>query len=102
MWTILLVSVGCLGLYFAPRRWWGWGITSAGELLWVAYASVRHDHPLFVMAWIWLALNLRGCYVARKAYLQSVRPVVHRAPRHDLALRPSTVPRLRRAIRDDR
>ena len=66
MWTVVLLATGITGLWLAARHWYGWAITSLSECLWVAYAAHRHDHALFLMAWIWLAVNLRNCHLAWK------------------------------------
>lgn len=69
LWTVILVATGCLGLWLAPRHWFGWAISSANEVLWFAFARLTNDTPLTIMACVWFALNVRATWIAyRKAH----------------------------------
>lgn len=38
-WSILLTTVGVLGIWLAGRRsMWGWAVGLGAQLLWIAYA----------------------------------------------------------------
>ena len=67
MWTVVLVGISILGLWLAPRHWYGWAITTLSEFLWYAYAVTLHSTSLKIMSGIWFFLNGRATLVARKA-----------------------------------
>jgi len=67
MWTVVLLSVGITGLWIAAKHWWGWWINAASEILWASYAIHIKSQPLFLMALVWLAVNIRNAIVSRKA-----------------------------------
>ena len=66
LWTIVLVGSSCTGVFFAPKHWWGWGITTASEVLWAAYAISLHSQSLLIMSGVWFVLNGRGALVSRR------------------------------------
>ncbi len=73
MWTVALVSVGVLGLWLAPRHWWGWLICLGSEGLWLVYALQRRDHALALMAVVWAVVNGRNAWVAYAASTRNER-----------------------------
>lgn len=64
LWTVSLVGTSLLGVWFAPRHWWGWAITTASEVLWAAYALSLHSTSLLIMSFVWFVLNGRGAIVS--------------------------------------
>ena len=66
-WTIVLVGSSCLGVWLAPRHWYGWGVTTASEVLWAAYALSLHSMSLLIMSGVWFLLNGRGAIVSYRA-----------------------------------
>lgn len=63
LWTIVLVTVSVLGIWLAPRHWYGWLITTLSEVLWFAYAMTLHSMSLEIMSVMWFVLNGRGMLV---------------------------------------
>lgn len=70
LWTVALVATGVGGLWCMAKHWWGWGIYTANEVLWFAYAVRTGDTPLTIMAVIWFALGLRGFCVAYRRHCE--------------------------------
>jgi hypothetical protein len=63
-WTFWLVLTGIVGVWLAPRHWYGWCITVSNEVLWEAYAWHTHDHALAWMAPVWGILAARGAVIS--------------------------------------
>ena len=65
-WTISLVGSSLIGVWLAPRHWYGWAITTASEVLWASYALSLHSTSLLIMSGVWFLLNGRGTIVKWK------------------------------------
>lgn len=60
IWTIVLVTVSILGVWLAPKHWYGWGISLASEALWAAYALTIHSLSLLIMSGVWAVIHGRN------------------------------------------
>ncbi len=61
-WSVLLASIGVLGLYLAGRKHWsGWAIGLAAQVLWVFYALATAQYGFLLSAFAYgvvYAVNL--------------------------------------------
>ena len=82
-WSIALSALGLAGLYLAGRSsYWGWLVSLAGELVWIAY-GLRTGQPSFAISavaygWVY-ARNLRAWRQARPEPRHGQKPTAHSA-----------------------
>lgn len=62
-WSILLAVVGVFGLYITTtKRWWGWAVSLAAQVLWIAYAVATSQPGFILSALAYGTVNLIGLY----------------------------------------
>lgn len=72
IWTVVLVAVGVLGLWLAPKSWHGWAICAASEILWIIYALTIGSWALAAMAVVWGVVNTRNALLTYRARRREV------------------------------
>ncbi len=60
IWTVVLVGSSLLGVWLAPKHWYGWLISFLSEGLWAAYSLSIKSTSLLIMSGVWAVLHGRN------------------------------------------
>jgi len=66
-WSILLTAVGVLGIWLAgSRKWQGWALGVAAQVLWIAYAAATRQWGFIASAFVYGFVYARALYRWRR------------------------------------